>query len=163
MRKLLVGVSLIGALSLGAPALAQPPGGVKVGTLSCHEHSGWGLVLWSSRRVRCVYSGANGSARYTGRFTDAGVDVGYHGPSDIVWAVFAPTTRLGPRALNGHYVGGTAAAAVGVGLGANALVGGSDRTVSLQPLSVSGGTGLAADAGIGSLTLANVPGTYRPA
>ena len=57
-------------------------------------------------------------------------------------------------ALAGHYVGGTAEATVGAGLGANALVGGSNRTITLQPLSVTGQTGLNVAAGVAELTLA---------
>jgi hypothetical protein len=56
-------------------------------------------------------------------------------------------------ALSGSYGGVTASAAVGVGAGANALVGGLDRSVTLQPLSVEGKTGLEVAAGIGGMTL----------
>ena len=66
-------------------------------------------------------------------------------------------------ALDGHYGGVSAGAAVGFGAGANALVGGSDRTVVLQPLSVSANTGLSANAGIGGMSLDEVHGTYEPA
>ena len=70
----------------------------------------------------------------------------------MVWAVFAPSNRKF-GALAGHYVGGTAEATVGAGVGANALVGGSNRTVTLQPLSVTGQTGLNVAAGVAELTL----------
>jgi di/tricarboxylate transporter len=56
-------------------------------------------------------------------------------------------------ALAGHYGGITAGAAVGVGLGANALVGGLDRSFALQPVSVEGTTGLEVAAGVGGMTL----------
>ena len=42
---------------------------------------------------------------------------------------------------------------VGAGAGANVLVGGSNRTVSLQPVSVQGQTGLNLAAGVAELTL----------
>jgi hypothetical protein len=133
------------------------PAGVKIGTLSCHERAGWGYLFGSSRPVRCSYEGFNHAGLYSGRMTNVGVDIGYHGPSDFVWAVFAPTTSVGPSALSGDYGGVTAAAAVGVGAGANVLIGGSGRSVTLQPVSISGGTGLAADGGIASLTLRERP------
>ena len=56
-------------------------------------------------------------------------------------------------ALSGDYVGATAEATVGAGLGANALIGGSNRTVTLQPLSVQGQAGLNVAAGVAGLTL----------
>jgi hypothetical protein len=153
----------MGMLALGTSAMAyDEPGGVQVGTLTCHEHSGPGLILGSSRRVSCLYRGPDGSSRYTGHISDIGVDVGYHGPSDLVWAVFAPTDRLGPGALSGHFAGATAGGAVGVGASANALFGGSDRTVQLQPVSVSGNTGLDVAAGVAGMTLHHVPGGYEP-
>ena len=49
--------------------------------------------------------------------------------------------------------GVTAGGAVGVGAGANALVGGSDRSIALQPISVEGLTGLNVAAGVASITL----------
>jgi hypothetical protein len=70
----------------------------------------------------------------------------------MVWAVYAPTTRRF-GALAGNYSGATAEATVGAGLGANVLVGGSDRTVALQPLSVQGQAGLNVAAGVAELTL----------
>jgi len=42
---------------------------------------------------------------------------------------------------------------VGAGLGANVLVGGSDRTVALQPVAVQGQTGLNVAAGVTELEL----------
>ena len=44
-------------------------------------------------------------------------------------------------------------ATVGVGLGAHALLGGFDRSIALQPLSIEGNGGLDVAAGIGELTL----------
>ncbi len=46
-----------------------------------------------------------------------------------------------------------AEATVGAGLGANVLVGGSNRSIALQPVSVSGQTGLNFALGVGDLEL----------
>ena len=59
----------------------------------------------------------------------------------IVWLVYAPTS-LRAGELAGTYAGGTAEATIGVGLGANVLVGGSNQTVALQPVSVQGQVGV---------------------
>ena len=42
---------------------------------------------------------------------------------------------------------------MGVGLGANALLGGSNKSIALQPVSIEGNTGLDVAAGIGALKL----------
>ena len=163
MKLMLACASLAGMLALTTPATAYDrPGGVQVGTLRCHQHSGLGLLLGSSRRVSCLYRGPEGSSRYTGEITNIGVDVGLHGPSNMVWAVFAPTNRIGPGALSGHYGGATAGGAVGLGVSANALVGGSDRSIELQPLSVSANTGLDVAAGVAGMTLHHVRGSFEP-
>ena len=67
--------------------------------------------------------------------------------------VFAPTARLGPGDLAGTYVGGSAAIALGLGAGANALIGGSGNSVALQPLSLEGQIGINVAAGAEGLTL----------
>jgi hypothetical protein len=162
MKALSACAALVGTLALGASAMAYDESGVQVGTLSCHQHAGWGFILGSSRRVDCLYEGPNGSSRYDGRITDAGVDIGFHGPSRMVWAVFAPTNAVGPGALSGHYGGATAGGAAIVGVSANALVGGSDRTIQLQPISVSGNTGIDVAAGVAGMTLEHVPGSFQP-
>ena len=71
----------------------------------------------------------------------------------MAWGVFAPTNRIGYGDLAGSYVGASASATVGVGLGANALVGGSGNTFALQPVSVQGQTGLSVAAGVAGLEL----------
>jgi len=153
MKTLIARASIAAALALGVPALAHAEGGVQVGTLACHQEPGWGYVIGSSRRVSCLFSGPWGESHYFGRMTEAGVDVGYHGESKMVWAVFAPTNRVGPGALAGQYGGATAGGAVGVGVAASGLIGGSDRSIALQPFSITGKTGLHVTAGVQGMTL----------
>jgi hypothetical protein len=141
-----------GVSTHGAPALAQS--GVRVGTLSCNVAGGWGFVFGSSKALRCTLTpGPGHPEHYYGSIRKFGVDIGYTQGGVLVWAVFAPTTNLAPGALAGDYAGATASATVGVGAGANVLVGGSNRTISLQPLSIEGNTGLNVAAGIGAITL----------
>ncbi|WP_158915415.1 DUF992 domain-containing protein [Caulobacter sp. S45] len=155
MLKTVLAVTAIGAATLMASAPAQARGGgVKVGTLTCHVGSGWGFVVGSSRPLACVFSPTRyRTERYIGSMSKFGMDIGYKRSGTLVWAVFNPTDRLGPGDLHGHYGGLTASATVGVGLGANALIGGSTHTVTLQPLSIEGNTGLNVAAGIGALDL----------
>ena len=136
---------------VAAPAKAA---GVQSGTLTCHIEPGFGLVLGSSKDVNCEYKAAQGfEERYIGNITKIGVDIGYTRGGTMVWAVFAPSSDRAPGALEGRYGGVTAGATVGVGVGANVLIGGLDRSITLQPLSIEGNTGLNLAAGIGAMRL----------
>ena len=147
-------VVAVGALAWATPAPAQS--GVKAGFLTCNVSSGWGFVFGSSRSLRCTYSPKPGVAEhYNGTIKKFGVDVGYVSSAVIVWAVVAPTTDVGPGALAGDYAGATASVSAGVGLGANVLVGGSNKQFALQPVSVEGNQGLNVAAGIGAISLAH--------
>jgi uncharacterized protein DUF992 len=128
----------------------QPP---KVGTLTCDVSGGVGMIVTSQKATTCTFAPAKGAKEvYTGSITKFGLDVGATSGGRMVWAVFAPTSRKA-GALAGTYTGATAEATVGAGLGANVLVGGSDRTISLQPVSVQGQTGLNLAAGVSGLQL----------
>ncbi|BCP55417.1 hypothetical protein K32_40340 [Kaistia sp. 32K] len=117
-----------------------------------------GFLIGSSKRLDCQFNARNGGReRYTGRISKLGLDVGITTGGRIAWAVLEPSRRHGD--LGGTYAGATAEATAGVGLGANVLVGGGNGGISLQPLSVSGQTGLGLAAGIGSITLTRVAGT----
>ena len=58
-----------------------------------------------------------------------------------------------PRHLRGSYVGASGNVALGLGLGAKVLIGGSRRTITLQPLSVEGQIGINLALGVANLTL----------
>jgi Protein of unknown function (DUF992) len=75
----------------------------------------------------------------------------------MVWGVVAPTNSMGSGALAGDYGGATATVALGLGVGANALIGGYKNSVALQPLSVEGIEGINVAGGIGALTLVAAP------
>ncbi len=132
-------VVAVGALALGTQAPAQPAG-VKAGVLTCNVSSGWGFVFGSSRSLRCTYSPRPGVAEhYAGAIKKFGVDIGYVSSAVIVWGVIAPTVAGG--------------ASVGVGVGANVLIGGSNKQFALQPVSIEGNQGLNVAAGIGAISL----------
>jgi len=146
----------VGLAAPGTPAQAQS--GVRVGTLNCTVAAGWGFVFGSSRALRCIFSGAGRPPeRYNGTISKFGVDIGYTQGGVLIWGVLAPTTNVAPGALAGSFGGATASATVGVGVGANVLIGGSNRSITLQPLSIEGNTGLNVAAGVGAITLHHVP------
>ena len=127
---------------------------IQVGTLTCSLSAGIGLIVGSRRNVSCLFRGVPGEPDdpYTGTMTRLGLDVGITGGSVIIWTVFADTNRY-KGMLTGTYTGASAEMSIAAGLGANILVGGSNRTVALQPLSVQGQIGLDIAAGVGSLDL----------
>ncbi|WP_395661907.1 DUF992 domain-containing protein [Aestuariivirga sp.] len=141
------------ALGLAAsPALAASKG-VKIGVLTCDVAGGVGMIIGSSKAVDCSFEGTIGKREhYKGSIDKLGLDIGVTGKGVMAWAVFAPG-KLKAGALAGHYVGASAEASVAVGLGANVLVGGSDKSIALQPLSVQAQTGLNLAAGVASLRL----------
>ncbi len=146
-----IGIAAILGIMAG-PTAAQPAR-VQVGTLACSLSSSVGLIVGSQRNVNCIFhSDSVPDEAYTGTLTRVGLDIGVTSGGQILWAVFANTNRYGGM-LTGTYGGATAEVSVAAGLGANVLVGGSNRTVALQPLSVQGQVGLNVGAGIGSLEL----------
>jgi len=133
---------------------AQAQDRVQSGSLTCDVSAGIGLIIGSQRNVSCTFTPSlpGPIEYYTGTISKLGVDIGVTGGGVMVWLVFAPTNRP-VGALAGTYVGGSAEASVIAGVGANALVGGSNRSVALQPLSVSGQVGLNIAAGVAGLDL----------
>ncbi len=111
------------------------------------------MLLDQAHDARCVFKGDNGrTERYVARINRIGLDVGFTGKSMLVWAVFAPSEHR-RHALRGSYVGASGDLALGVGAGANVLVGGNDRTISLQPLSLKAVNGVTVALGAGSVEL----------
>ena len=135
------------------PVMAAPEH-TKVGTLTCDISAGIGLIITSKKDVTCMFTPTAAGPRevYTGSITKFGLDIGATSGGEMVWAVDAPTNRRF-GALAGNYAGATGEATVGAGVGANVLVGGSNRTVTLQPVSVQGQAGLNLAAGVAELRL----------
>jgi hypothetical protein len=149
-----IGAAFVAAGLMAAPANAA---GVKVGTLTCNVESGWGYVLGSQKDVNCVFSPSKGaSERFTGDITKIGVDVGYTRGGVLIWTVVAPSKDMKPDALEGSYGGVTAGATAVVGGSVNAMTGGFDKSIALQPLSIEGNSGLNVAAGVQGLQLKHV-------
>ena len=133
-----------------APASA---GGVNVGTLACSLGSSVGYLVASHREVTCAYHPVAGDDQYyTGTMSNIGLDVGYTAGGMMIWAVVAPGS-LENGALASDYLGVRTEATLGVGVGANLLIGGFNDAIALQPLSVQGQVGLGAALTATSLSL----------
>jgi hypothetical protein len=142
---------LISAITL--PAHAET---FRVGRLLCATAPRVGLVLGSAQTLRCVFHARGQPPRqyvYEGRIRRVGLDIGVTSAGVLSWAVLARNSRVGPGSLRGNYVGASGNVAFGPGLGANVLIGGSRRSIMLQPLSVERSIGLNLAAGITNLTL----------
>lgn len=125
----------------------------RAGMLTCSVSGGLGLIVTSQRGMACVFEPSRGLAeQYVGVIRRFGLDIGATQQGVIAWAVLSEGS-VAPGSLAGSYVGGSAEATVGAGLGANVLVGGSSRQVTLQPVSISGQTGLNLAVGVGDLEL----------
>jgi hypothetical protein len=150
-RTIITSAALVLAALTGS---AQAQDRVQSGSLTCDVSAGIGLIIGSQRNVSCTFTPSlpGPIEYYTGTISKLGVDLGVTAGGVMVWLVFAPTNRP-VGALAGTYVGGSAEATVVAGVGANALVGGSNRSVALQPLSVSGQVGLNIAAGVAGLDL----------
>ena len=125
-----------------------------MGQLRCEVSGGLGLIITSTKDMECRFLSARGGEEfYHGRIQKFGIDIGGTDRGMLVWDVFASTAGPLHGALAGDYAGVGASATVGVGLGANAMVGGSNREIALQPLSVQTQTGLDLAAGVSSMQL----------
>ena len=131
------------------PAMAA----VEVGQLDCRGSSQQ-FVLGSITNLQCVFRPSSGARpqAYVAQIKRFGLDIGYNQSTAIVWSVFAPS-NVPPGSLSGTYVGASANATVGVGVGANALWGGSNNTIALQPLSGQGQIGLGVAGGISAMDI----------
>jgi len=146
-------ITAIGGVMLALGLTSTAGAATRVGELRCRVNDGSGYVVGSSHKARCVFISMSGHReRYWGAVKRVGLDVGYTRGAVVRWAVFAPSD-LGPRALTGDYVGASADIAAGIGGGANVLVGGNDRTISLQPVSLKTEGGLALGVGASKLEL----------
>jgi hypothetical protein len=149
----LAALSIIAVVASPVATMAQAER-TKAGTLTCDISGGIGLIITSHKDLTCMFTPSEPGPRevYVGGISKFGLDLGATAGGEMVWAVYAPTTRRF-GALAGEYTGASAEATVGAGLGANVLVGGSNRTVALQPLSVQGQAGLNVAAGVAELIL----------
>jgi hypothetical protein len=132
----------------------QPMQRVQVGVLECRGGSSVGFIVGSVTNLGCVLR-VDGMPedRYVATIRKVGIDLGITQESALAWGVYAPVAQLGPGDLSGTYAGAQGSATLGVGVGGNVLVGGSNNSIALQPLSVQGQVGLNVAAGLESLEL----------
>ena len=152
MNKLLAAAAAAVVLSTSA---AMADARVEIGRLSCDVDGGIGYVIGSSKDMTCQFiRKGHRTEVYEGNISKLGLDIGVTDRTRIEWLVFsASSTNYGPGSLSGTYVGASGEASLGVGVGANWLVGGSRNGFALQPWSVQGSTGVNLTWAFSGLTL----------
>lgn len=158
LRPLIFSTVAAAALAASTPSFAET---VQVGVLECAGGPSVGFLIGSSAGLSCVFrpSTRRGAEGYTGSMNRLGLDVGYTAGTGLGWLVFAPSRNLASGALAGHYGGVSANASVVVGGGANVLAGGLNNSITLQPVSLQGQTGLNVAATATGVDLQAVPRT----
>src|SRR5262245_43813159 len=152
--KIIAAAAALVALAVPANVNAQASW-TQVGMLNCTIAPSVGFIIGSQQRMDCRYtpSGPLPPQIYTGVMTNIGIDIGVVAGGALAWAVLSPTAGPPAGALAGTYVGASGEATVGLGVGANVLIGGSARSIALQPVSVEGAAGLNVQLGLSNLEL----------
>ncbi len=162
-----VRASYISAITVALAMTAAVPRSalayVEAGGLECRSPGTVGFVVGAVVNFDCLFRPSAGGVphHYIATVRRIGVDLGFTSNINMGWAVFAPTNVVHPGDLAGNYGGVQAGATFGVGLGANALVGGSNNTFALQPVSGQAQAGLNVAAGFAGLELRPAP-LYGP-
>lgn len=142
---------------VAATPVAAQRGTIRQGLLTCRMSASVGLVIGSRQRLACQFKSDRGATQnYTGTIGRLGLDIGVTAGGVMVWAVLASTANMPPRALAGEFVGASGDISLGVGVGANVLLGGARKSISLQPLSVEGQVGANLALGVARMTLSAV-------
>src|SRR5215831_3308037 len=152
MRSVVVALAVI----VTAPASAQAPGNwAQVGMLTCKLNPSIGFIIAGHQSMECRYVPSEGGPpqAYEGALNTVGIDIGISAGGVLGWAVLAPTGGIPAGALAGEYVGASGDLGIGVGAGANVLIGGSARTFALQPISLEGSIAVNVALGVSGLKL----------
>jgi hypothetical protein len=146
---------LVAAFAGGVAGPAAAQSFVDAGVLTCRVSPSIGLLITSTKRLDCTFTpDLRPAEHYVGSISRFGLDVGITGEGIIVWGVLSSISSGFPiGALAGNYGGASAEASLIVGAGANLLLGGSNRSFALQPLSIQGQIGVNFAAGITALNL----------
>jgi Protein of unknown function (DUF992) len=154
MRRAFMGALILALAAVSFTVPTAQAQRIRTGVLNCDVSAGIGLIIGSQRSVNCLFTPDGGGPQegYFGTISKLGLDIGITGGGVMVWGVYADTSR-GYGFLAGDYAGASGEVTVAAGLGANVLVGGSSRTVALQPVSLSGQVGLNLALGVANLSL----------
>ena len=158
MIKRYFGSVLLLSVLLGAVSANAQGSTTRAGVLTCRTSASLGLIVGSHQRLRCQFKADAGwTQNYTGAINRVGMDLGVKGGGIMTWLVMGQTSAIPHEALTGKFVGASGGISAGVGVGANVLVGGTRKSISLQPLSVEGQVGVNLALGVAGMTLHPAP------
>jgi hypothetical protein len=144
-----------GAQAPGPSPVPSPAGWTQVGVLTCKLNPSIGFIIAGHQSMQCNYAPAGSGLpqAYEGAINTVGLDIGITAGGVLAWTVFTPTQGAPAGALAGEYIGASGDIGLGLGAGANVLVGGSGRTFALQPLSLAGSIAVNIALGVSMLKL----------
>ena len=124
----------------------------EAGLLTCQQvGTRINLIIHSTANIACEFKDSEGNVeRYKGETgVGLGIDLQWKKEEHMAFTVLASVgSNAQEHALTGKYVGGGASVALGSGVGAAVLVGGSSDQFPVQPIAVSGSTGVGAAVGV---------------
>jgi len=137
-------------------ALAQSP--VRIGELKCAVTETDKKLMETILTLNCAFFGNEGKnlGSYRGTVDRKGISLGSIGTEQIIWIVATAGDPANAK-LDGTYLGAEAGVSAGAGVGANYLVGGGNKRISMQPYSVEGKKGFGVALGAQSLKLEEIP------
>lgn len=133
---------------------------LRTGILDCDVSAGVGLIFSEKQTMKCTFKPLLGGGQidhYTGKIEEVGIAFGATEGGILVWSVISDQQGVPNGALAGRYKGLSADASLGLGLGENILLGGSNQAFMLQPTSYEGQVGLNLAAGVTTVTLQWAP------
>ena len=133
------------------PAAAEP--GVNVGGLTCDTSAAIDTIVMQRQDIRCVFAPADGGPlQFSGHFDAYGLAIGMVFRGKLAWACSRPHRRW--RATGSPApIGPVRAGVVWWRRRLNLLVGDTNNTLTLQPLSAEGHVGANVVGGIARMTL----------
>lgn len=154
MATYLARFAVCAAITVVVTTSAAAQTAVKIGTLTCTGGEGVGLIVGSKKSYECTFTALDGGHdAYSASLTRIGLDIGVTGKSTMIWTVLAAAQAMRPKVLAGSYVGATADTSLGLGAGVKVLVGGAGKSITLQPVSVQGQTGVNLAVGVAEMSL----------
>jgi hypothetical protein len=154
MKKWIASALFAAAATVCLAGEAKAEGGAVLGVLTCTKTgTGTTYVLHSRNPVECTYEGVGGQQKYTG--IDGillGVDLEIEKYAGMAYLVIG-ATWTDKSSLEGTFIGAKASVTPGLGVAAQAGLGGLGNDISLVPVGLGGQVGIGVTAGISYLRI----------
>ncbi|MDX8414547.1 MAG: DUF992 domain-containing protein [Mariprofundales bacterium] len=154
----LAALALAGSMSMATSAVAaETSTGAKIGVMNCDTipNSGFTLLIHSTVGVKCVFKSSQGIVEHYKGETGVGlgIDLNFDRETHTVYSVLAADFKKGEYQMAGKYVGAGGSVSLGAGVGAHALIGGNAKSITLNPVAISGQKGVGVEGGLTYLYL----------